>query len=142
MMAYTASAAAARALVARSTLRPVASQIGAAKMDLASTQVVSSQTAPLTAYQGLSASFGVVSSTLLPNVVESYGHRLCRYRLSLRLTHHRLREEPIPQTAALLIRHFGLCPLRGHGSLLSYDGFFAVIRVLNAHSPISFERVV
>ena len=38
MMAYTASAAAARALVARSTLRPVASQIGAAKMDLASTQ--------------------------------------------------------------------------------------------------------
>jgi len=60
MMAYTASAAAARALVARSTLRPVASQIGAAKMDLASTQV-NSQTSPLTAYQGLSASsFGVI----------------------------------------------------------------------------------
>jgi len=59
-MAYTASAAAARALVARSTLRPVASQIGAAKMDMASTQV-SSQSTPLTAYQGLSASsFGVV----------------------------------------------------------------------------------
>ena len=38
MMAYTASAAAARALVARSSLRPVASQIGAAKMDVASTQ--------------------------------------------------------------------------------------------------------
>ena len=36
-MAYTASAAAARALVARSTLRPVASQISAAKMDMAST---------------------------------------------------------------------------------------------------------
>merc|ERR1712168_388963 len=60
LMAYTASAAAARALVARSTLRPVASQIGAAKMDMASTQV-SSQSTPLTAYQGLSASsFGVV----------------------------------------------------------------------------------
>ena len=38
MMAYTASAAAARALVARSALRPVASQIGGAKMDVASTQ--------------------------------------------------------------------------------------------------------
>lgn len=38
LMAYTASAAAARALVARSSLRPVASQIGAAKMDVASTQ--------------------------------------------------------------------------------------------------------
>ena len=37
LMAYTASAAAARALVARSTLRPVASQISAAKMDMAST---------------------------------------------------------------------------------------------------------
>jgi len=60
MMAYTASAAAARALVARSTLRPVASQISAAKMDLASTTVNGSQAAPLTAYQGLSASFGVV----------------------------------------------------------------------------------
>jgi len=57
-MAYTASAAAARALVARSALRPMASQIGAAKMDVASTQaaVVSAQAAPLTAYQGLSAS--------------------------------------------------------------------------------------
>jgi len=60
MMAYTASAAAARALVARSTLRPVASQISAAKMDVASTTVNSSQAAPLTAYQGLSASLGVV----------------------------------------------------------------------------------
>jgi len=62
MMAYTASAAAARALVARSTLRPVASQVSAAKMDLASTPVNSSPAAPLTAYQGLSASsFGAAS---------------------------------------------------------------------------------
>jgi len=60
MMAYTASAAAARALVARSTLRPVASQISAAKMDVASTTVNSSQSASLASYQGLSASFGVV----------------------------------------------------------------------------------
>jgi len=60
LMAYTASAAAARALVARSSLRPVASQIGAAKIDVASTQVNSAQVAPLTAYQGLSAApFGV-----------------------------------------------------------------------------------
>merc|ERR1712137_853132 len=60
MMAYTASAAAARALVARSTLRPVASQISAAKMDVASATVNSSQSVPLASYQGLSASFGVV----------------------------------------------------------------------------------
>jgi len=60
MMAYTASAAAARALVARSTLRPVASQISAAKMDVASATVNSSQSVSLASYQGLSASFGVV----------------------------------------------------------------------------------
>jgi len=60
MMAYTASAAAARALVARSTLRPVASQISAAKMDVASATVNNSQSVPLASYQGLSASFGVV----------------------------------------------------------------------------------
>jgi len=59
MMALTGSTAAARALVARSTLRPVATPIlGAAKMDPASTTVSSSQVAPLAAYQGLS--FGVV----------------------------------------------------------------------------------
>jgi len=60
MMAYTASAAAARALVARSTLRPVASQISAAKMDVAFATVNSSQSVPLASYHGLSASFGVV----------------------------------------------------------------------------------
>jgi len=45
-MAYTASAAAARALVARSALRPVASQIGAAKMDVASTQAAAGSARP------------------------------------------------------------------------------------------------
>jgi len=56
MMASTASVAAARALVARSALRPAASQVAAARIDsfaTASTQVV-----PLTAYQGFSS--GVV----------------------------------------------------------------------------------
>jgi len=56
MMASTASVAAARALVARSALRPAASQVAAARID--SFAPASTQVAPLTAYQGFSS--GVV----------------------------------------------------------------------------------
>merc|ERR1711971_332795 len=51
--------------------------------------------------------------------------------LRLRLPHHRIRQEPLPEAAAVLLRHSWLCPLRGHGTLLSYDGFPPFVRLLN-----------
>merc|ERR1712055_3289 len=63
-------------------------------------------------------------------------HRRCRRvrswnRLRLWLPHHRIRQEPLPEAAAVLLRHSWLCPLRGHGTLLSYDGFPPALRLLN-----------
>merc|ERR1712088_1062549 len=59
----------------------------------------------------------------------------CRVRswnwLRLWLPHHRIRQEPLPEAAAVLLRHSWLCPLRGHGTLLSYDGFPPALRLLN-----------
>merc|ERR1711971_954103 len=48
-------------------------------------------------------------------------HRRCRRVrswnwLRLRLPHHRIRQEPLPEAAAVLLRHSWLCPLRGHGT--------------------------
>merc|ERR1712038_19456 len=61
--------------------------------------------------------------------------RCCRVRswnrLRLWLPHHRIREEPLPEAAAVLPRHSLLRPLRGHGTLLSYDGFPPALRLLN-----------
>merc|ERR1712079_741630 len=42
--------------------------------------------------------------------------------LRVRLPDHRLRQEPLPQAAA---------PLLGHGTVLSYDGFPAALRLLS-----------
>merc|ERR1711971_1229763 len=63
-------------------------------------------------------------------------HRRCRRVrswnwLRLRLPHHRIGQEPLPEAAAFLLRHSWLCPLRGHGTLLSYDGFPPFVRLLN-----------
>merc|ERR1711936_895978 len=63
-------------------------------------------------------------------------HRRCCWVRSwnwLRLwfPHHRIRQEPLPQAAAVLLRHSWLCPLRGHGTFLSYDGFPPALRLLN-----------
>merc|ERR1711864_12469 len=44
------------------------------------------------------------------------------YWISLRLPHHWIRQEPLPQAAAFLLRHSRICPVRGHGPVLSYDG--------------------
>jgi len=65
-------------------------------------------------------------------------HRRSRWLRSrnwirLRLPHHRLRQEPLPQAAAFLIRHLGIRPLRGYGSFLSYDGLPAALRFLNCN---------
>ena len=80
--------------------------------------------------------------------IQSHGHRFCgqvhwcwcchrwcrwircRYWLRLRLSHHRLRQESIPQATALLIRHSGFRPFRGHGALLSDDGVLVAVRFL------------
>merc|ERR1712213_292689 len=52
--------------------------------------------------------------------------RCCRVRswnwLRLWFPHHRIRQEPLPEAAAVL---------RGHGTLLSYDGFPPALRLLN-----------
>merc|ERR1712137_665667 len=47
----------------------------------------------------------------------------CWYRNSFRLPHHWLRQKPIPQGSTFLICHFGIRPLRSHGSFL-LDGCF------------------
>merc|ERR1712130_381476 len=61
--------------------------------------------------------------------------RCCRVRswnwLRLWLPHHRIRQEPLPEAAAVLLRHSWLRSLRGHGTLLSYDGFPPALRLLN-----------
>ena len=44
-------------------------------------------------------------------------------------------QEPLPEAAAVLLRHSWLCPLRGHGTLLSYDGFPPALRLLNTGDP-------
>merc|ERR1712098_950142 len=52
--------------------------------------------------------------------------RCCRVRswnwLRLWFPHHRIRQEPLPQAAAVL---------RRHGTFLSYDGFPPALRLLN-----------
>merc|ERR1711874_456559 len=53
------------------------------------------------------------------------------YRLCLRVPHHRLRQEPLSQAAAVLLRHLGLCPVRGYGSVLFDDGLPPALRFLN-----------
>ena len=54
------------------------------------------------------------------------------YWISLRVSHHRLRQEPVSQAAALLLRHSGLCPVRGHGTLLFDDGLPPPVRFLKS----------
>merc|ERR1711971_225026 len=63
-------------------------------------------------------------------------HRRCRRVrswnwLRLWLSHYRIRQEPLPEAAAVLLRHSWLCSLRGHGTLLSCDGFPPFVRLLN-----------
>ena len=52
-------------------------------------------------------------------------------RLRVRLPHHRLRAQPVSEAAALLVRHPGIRPVRGHGSVLFDDGVPAAVRVLS-----------
>merc|ERR1711918_134270 len=67
--------------------------------------------------------------------------RCCRVRswnrLRLWLPHHRICQEPLPEAAAVLLRHSWLRPLRGHGTLLSYDGFPPALRLLSTGCRMS-----
>ena len=42
-------------------------------------------------------------------------------------------QEPKPEAAAVLLRHPGIRPLRGHGPLLPHDGLPSPLRILNLH---------
>merc|ERR1712045_799929 len=53
------------------------------------------------------------------------------HRPPRRLPHHRICQEPLPEAAAVLLRHSWLRPLRGHGTLLSYDGLPPALRLLS-----------
>ena len=56
----------------------------------------------------------------------------CWYRQRVRQSSNRLRQEPVPQATALLVRHPRVRPVRSHGSLLSHDGFPHPLCLLNA----------
>merc|ERR1712060_301541 len=45
----------------------------------------------------------------------------CWYRNSFRISHHRLRQKPILEGSAFLIRYFGIRLVRSHGFVL-FDG--------------------
>merc|ERR1712226_969194 len=51
-------------------------------------------------------------------------------RLRVRQSHHRLRQKPQPEAAAVLLRHPGIRPVRGHGPVLFDDGLPPAVRIL------------
>lgn len=52
--------------------------------------------------------------------------------------HHRLCQEPFSEATALLLRHSGLCPLRGHGALLPNGGLSHPLCHVTQLSPLHF----
>merc|ERR1712107_739838 len=70
--------------------------------------------------------------------------RCCRVRswnwLRFWFPHHRIRQEPLPEAAVVLLRHSWLRPLRGHGTLLSYDGFPPALRLLNTAAAVVVQH--
>merc|ERR1711997_1325448 len=61
----------------------------------------------------------------------------CWYRLRFRVPHYRLRQEPVSQAAAVLLRHLGICSVRGYGSLLFDDGLPSALRFLNEKNNLN-----
>merc|ERR1712198_183678 len=93
-----------------------------------------------------------------PHLLRQAGHRLCcqvrwschcwsRWirswnRIRLWIPDHWLCQEPISQAAALLLCYFGICFVRGHGSVLFDDGILASLCFLNIKRVQMFILVV
>merc|ERR1711926_34220 len=60
----------------------------------------------------------------------------CWNRFSLRISHHRLCQEPQPEAAAVLPRYPGIRPVRGHGTILFDDGVPPPVRLLDPRSSL------
>merc|ERR1712168_1753412 len=72
-----------------------------------------------------------------PHLLRQAGHRLCcqvHWSWSC--------QEPISQAAALLLCYFGICSVRGHGSVLFDDGILASLCFLNIKRVQMFILVV
>merc|ERR1711976_187572 len=54
------------------------------------------------------------------------------YRICVRIPHHWLRQGPLPQAAAFLLRYPWIRPVRGHGSVLFDDGLPSPVRFLRS----------
>merc|ERR1712083_1208841 len=54
--------------------------------------------------------------------------------ISLRVTHHWIRQEPLTQATALLLCYSGIRPVRSHGSVLFDDGLPAAVRLLDGET--------
>lgn len=80
--------------------------------------------------------FLAISSFLVHPIhtIQNHDHtqHRCRYRIGVRLADHRLRSQPVAETAAVFVRYSGLRPVRGHGSVLFDDGFPAAVRLLRS----------
>lgn len=74
----------------------------------------------------------------------TYQYKRCWYRISIRFPHHWLCQKPIVETAAVLLCHLGFRPVWGYGSVLSYDGFPAAVRLLSVlpRSSSFFRAIV
>merc|ERR1711971_1464029 len=64
-------------------------------------------------------------------------HCWCRwirswYWICVRIPHHWLRQEPLPQAAAFLLRYPWIRFVRGHGSVLFDDGLPSALRFLRS----------
>merc|ERR1712142_745258 len=53
----------------------------------------------------------------------------CWYRNSVRKFDHRLRQESIAETTAILICYSWVCVVRSYGTFLAYDGFLDLVRL-------------
>merc|ERR1719167_1463537 len=53
-----------------------------------------------------------------------------RYLLRVWIAHHWICQESELEAAAVLLRHPWIRPVRGDGSVLSYDGFPSAVRLL------------
>lgn len=65
------------------------------------------------------------------------------YWIRFWFAHHWLCQKSQLETATFLICHLGICFVRSHGSVLSYDGLLTSLRLLNilVSSPVSINSM-